>query len=337
MLKIGIIGFPNVGKSTLFKTLTRQKVDISNYPFCTIDPNVGVIKVPDRRLKALAQVFPKPKLISAVVEFVDIAGLIKGASQGEGLGNKFLAYIREVDAILEVVRLFEKQDIIHIANRINPADDVEIVNAELILADLQAINNQLEKLEKQARTQDKTVQKELAIIKEIKKTLEQGNFPRDCPQGLFLLTSKPILYLYNYSGAQPKLPPNLEKNNHIFLDIKIEEELSEIEENERKEIGMEPQIGRLIERSYQLLNLITFFTMNKEEIRAWQVKKETRAPQSGGVIHSDFEEQFIRAEVIQWDRLIKAGSWQKAKETGVMQTVGKDYLVQDGDVIYFLV
>jgi len=346
MLKIGIIGFPNVGKSTLFKALTRQKVDISNYPFCTIDPNIGVVKVPDKRLRALAKAFPRPKIIPAVVEFVDIAGLVKGASRGEGLGNKFLAHIREVDAILEVVRFFEKQDVAHIANKIVPRDDIETINTELILADLQTIDSRLEKLEKQIRSQDKVAQKELEVVKKLKQFLEEGKLAKDCPleqsekeivRSLFLLTFKPIFYLYNYSGSQPELTPELAENDHILLDIKIEEELSEMADEEIKEMGIESQIGRLIEKSYHLLNLITFFTMNEKEVRAWEVRQGVLAPQAGGVIHSDFEEKFIKAEVISWDKLIEAGSWHKAKESGIMQTAGKDYLVRDGDVIYFLI
>jgi len=337
MLKIGIVGLPNVGKSTLFKALTRQKVDISNYPFCTIDPNIGIVKVPDQRLEALAFAFPHPNIIPAIVEFVDIAGLVKGASQGEGLGNKFLAEIREVDAILEVVRFFKKEDVIHVTNKIDPADDIKTINKELILADLQTIDSRLEKLEKQSKAQDKNAIKEFEGVKKIKESLEQGNSPEECPQDLPLLTAKPILYLYNSSDDQPGLSPALAQNDHIFLDIKMEEELSEMNEKEIKDLGMEPGIGKLIEKSYQLLNLITFFTMNENEIRAWQVKKETTTPEAGGVIHSDFEEKFIRAEIIQSDKLIKAGSWHKAKDLGIMQTVGKEYLVQDGDVIYFLI
>ncbi len=337
MLKIGIVGFPNVGKSTLFKALTRQKVDISNYPFCTIDPNIGIVKVPDKRLKILAKVFSCPDIISAAVEFVDIAGLVKGASRGEGLGNKFLAQIREMDAILEVVRFFKKQDVAHITNKIDPVDDIGIINTELILADLQIVNDYLLKLEKRARTQEKTVQKELVLVKETKKKLEKGNFSEDHLQDLSLLTSKPIIYLYNFSGKEPILPLELAKNQHIFLDVKMEEELSEMGEGELKDLGIEPQISKLIEKSYQLLNLITFFTINEKEIRAWEIKQGTKVPEAGRVIHSDFEEKFIRAEVIQWDKLIKANSWSKAKDLGIIQTVGKDYLVQDGDVIYFLI
>ncbi len=346
MLKIGIVGFPNVGKSTLFKALTRQKVDISNYPFCTIDPNIGIVKVPDERLDKLAAAFPKPKIIPAAVEFVDIAGLVKGASQGEGLGNKFLAHIREVDAILEVVRFFEKEEVVHISNRIDPQEDIEIIKTELILADLETVNNRLEKLNKDAKSQDKAVLREITVVKKAKETLEQGKFANEgdfdqhqqaIVKTLFLLTYKPILYLYNYSAVAPKLSPDLEQKEHLFLDIKMEEELSEMEEGDIKEMGMDARIGQLIEKSFQMLGLIVFFTMNENEIRAWEVKKAVVAPQAGGVIHSDFEEKFIKAEAIQWDKLIEAGSWHKAREHGFLKTAGKDYVVKDGDVIYFLI
>lgn len=337
MLKIGIIGFPNVGKSTLFKALTKQSVNISNYPFCTIEPNIGIVKVPDSRLEALAEAFPRPEIIPAAIEFVDIAGLVKGASRGQGLGNKFLSHIREVDAILEVVRFFEKQDVAHIADKIIPQDDIETINTELILADLQTIEGYLEKLEKQAKIQDKNTLKELVRVNKIKKDLENGKFAGPNAKDLFLLTAKPILYLYNYSGKQPELTEALKQNKHIFLDIKIEEELSEMEEKEAGELGIESKIGEMIRNCYQLLDLVTFFTMNEKEIRAWEIKSGTPVPQAGAKIHTDFEEKFIKAEVIASDKLIKAGSWPKAREQGILQTVGKDYLVKDGDVIYFLI
>lgn len=346
MLKIGIVGLPNVGKSTLFKALTRQKVDISNYPFCTIDPNVGIVKVPDKRLEKLAQTFPRPKIIPAIVEFVDIAGLVKGASHGEGLGNKFLSHIREVDAILEVVRVFEKEDITHVNQSIDPERDIEILETELILADLETVNKRLEKLEKQLKMQDKKIKKEYELVKKIKDFLEEGkkvididltNEEKEMIRDLFLLTAKPILYLYNYRDNPPELSEQLKKKNHILLDVKMEEEMSEMKEGEIQEMGLQPKIYDLIKASYNLLDLVTFFTMNDKEIRAWEIKRGTKAPQAGGKIHSDFEEKFIRAEVIPWDKLIEAGSWQKAKEAGVMKIVGKDYIVNDGDVIYFVI
>ncbi len=340
MLKVGIVGFPNVGKSTLFKALTEKSVDISNYPFCTIEPNVGVVKVADKRLNALSDKFSRDKVIPAAIEFVDIAGLVKGASRGEGLGNKFLAYIREVDVILEVVRFFGNKEIAHVENKINPQSDIETINTELILADLQTIDNRLTKLEKEAKSQDKALLKELELVKLAKQCLEQGNFIKNCNielPDLFLLTSKPVLYLYNYSGKKPDLTEDLAKKEHLFLDVKIEEELSALSKEEAEEMGLESQLNILINKCFDFLNLITFFTMNEKEIRAWEVEKDTKVPQAGGKIHSDFEEKFIRAEVIKWDTLIDLGSWHQARDRGALQTVGKDYLVQDGDVIYFLI
>ena len=346
MLKIGIIGLPNIGKSTLFKALTRQKVDISNYPFCTIHPNIGVIKVPNKRLKALSKAFPRPNIIPAAIEFVDIAGLVKGASLGQGLGNKFLAQIREVDVILQVVRMFENQEIAHSMNEINPVNDIKAINTELILADQETISNQIQKLEKQKQAPKKETLEMLSAVKKVEKTLEQKKFAKDSPlskneqkiiKRLFLLTSKPIFYLYNYSGALPSLPLELEKKEHLFLDVKLEEELRAMERKERKELGIKTQINKLIKKSFQLLNLITFFTINEKEIRAWETKQGTKAPQAGGKIHSDFEEKFIKIEVMQSEELIQIGSWSKAKEHGAVRNEGKNYLVQDGDVIYFLI
>jgi ribosome-binding ATPase len=343
MLKVGIVGFPNVGKSTLFKALTNKSVDVSNYPFCTIEPNVGIVKVADKKLSALEKEFPRDKVIPAAIEFVDIAGLVKGASRGEGLGNKFLAQIREVDLILEVVRFFGNKDIIHIENRIDPKIDIETINTELILADLETVKNRLKKLEKEAKSQDKAILKELEAVKLAENCLEQEKFIKDCPinpinlKDLFLLTSKPILYLYNYSDKKVDLDGNLEKKEHLFLDAKIEEELSDLSKEEIKEMGIESQLNNLIKECFNFLGLITFFTMNEKEIRAWEVEKNTKIPQAGGKIHSDFEEKFIRAEVIQWDKLIELKSWHQAREKGILRTVGKDYAVEDGDVIYFLI
>ena len=346
MLKIGIVGLPNVGKSTLFKALTKKKVDISNYPFCTIDPNIGVVEVPDERLSALAKAFPRPKIIPPVIEFVDIAGLVKDAHKGQGLGNQFLAHIREVDAILEVVRFFEKEDVAHVEESINPQRDVEILERELIAKDLETIEKKLEKLLKQIKSQDKKAKKEYQLLLSLKKSLEEGKKVIDLEieekekaiiKDLFLLTAKPILYVYNVRGNDVKIPQELANKNYIVLDVKLEEELEEMPETEMQELGIKPKIGKLIKKAYQLLNLVIFFTMNENEIRAWEIKKGTKAPQAGGKIHSDFEEKFIRCEVIQWDKLIKAGSWQKAKEKGLINIAGRDYVVQDGDVIYFII
>jgi hypothetical protein len=344
MLKIGIVGLPNVGKSTLFKALTHQKVDISNYPFCTINPNIGVVKVPDSRLDALSQKFPRPKIIPGVVEFVDIAGLVKGAAKGEGLGNKFLAHIREVDAILEIVRFFQKEDVAHISQKIDPKEDIGVIKKELILADLETIEKRLEKLKKRIKAQEKEAKKEFEVVSKIEEGLKQGKMAREIEieekeivRSLFLLTSKPFFYLYNYSGSIPQISQDLEKLPHLFLDIKIEEELSEMEEEQIKELGIEPKIEQLIKECFKLLDLIVFFTMNEKEIRAWEIKKGTLAARAGGVIHSDFEEKFIKAEVINWKKLIEAGSWQRAKELGLIKIEGKNYRVQDGDVIYFVI
>jgi len=346
MLKIGIVGLPNVGKSTLFKALTKKKVDISNYPFCTIDPNIGVVEVPDERLNALAKAFPRPKVIPPVIEFVDIAGLVKDAHKGQGLGNQFLAHIREVDAILEVVRFFEKEDVAHVEQDINPQRDIEILERELIAKDLETIEKRLNKLSKQIKSQDKEVEKEYQLLLRLKELLGEGKKMIDLKleekekaiiKDLFLLTAKPILYVYNVKGGNFTIPKELADKNHVVLDVKLEEELGEMPKAEIQELGLKSKISQVIKKAYQLLDLIIFFTMNENEIRAWEIKKGTKAPQAGGKIHSDFEEKFIRCEVIQWDKLIEAGSWQKAKEKGLINIAGKDYVVQDGDVIYFII
>ncbi len=346
MLKIGIIGFPNVGKSSLFKALTKKSVDISNYPFCTINPNIGIVKVPDKRLEALAKKFPRSKIIPAAVEFIDIAGLVEGAAQGQGLGNEFLSHIREVDAIIEVVRVFENANISHVNGVINPKRDIEILEKELILADLETIENRLEKSAKRAKTDKEMAHKEYEILNKFKSKLllnkraieiKLDDREKGIAKELFLLTSKPIIYLYNFSGQIPQLDEELRSKNHIFLDTKIELELSEMDENEIKFLEMEPKIFDLIKEGYDLLDLITFFTMNESEIRAWEIKRKTKAPEAGGKIHSDFEKNFIKAEAIGWDKLIEAGSWNKAREKGLLHMAGKEYLVEDGNVIYFLI
>lgn len=346
MLKIGIIGLPNVGKSTLFKTLTSQEVNISNYPFCTINPNKGIVEVLDYRLQKLLQAFPKPNAIYPVIEFIDIAGLVKGASHGQGLGNKFLAQIREVDAILEVVRFFDKREIVHVNNQINPRRDMEILSTEILLADLEVIDNCAKKLGKKIRTQDPLIIKELEIVKKIKSFLEQERFlnqiewnfeEQQIIKKIGLISAKPFLYLYNYCGAEPEIDSYFLEKNYFVLDVKIEEEIRDISMEEIKEMGIEPKIDQVIRACFELLDLITFFTMNVNEIRAWKIKQGTTACQAGGKIHKDFQDKFIRAEVIQWDKLIKAGSFQEAKKKGLLQVVGRDYLVQDGDLIHFLI
>jgi GTP-binding protein YchF len=346
-LKIGIVGLPNVGKSTLFKALTRNPVDINNYPFCTVEPNVGIVKVPDTRLEVLAKMSHSKKIIPAVVEFVDIAGLVKGASNGEGLGNKFLANIREVDAIIQVVRVFENTNIIHVHEKINPLDDIATINTELILADLATVAKTELRLEKEAHKNNKDSIMRLEIVQQIKATLDKGmlantlqinsadELTKNILREMSLLTIKPFLYVYNVSDTQKKLSQELEKNQHIKLDIKLEEELSEMTEEEIFALELTKKIDDLIVVAHQLLNLITYFTTGEDESRAWTIPKGWTAPLAGAAIHTDFKDKFIRAEIINWQKLLVAGSWSKAKELGTLRLEGKEYIVSDGDVIEF--
>lgn len=351
-LKIGIVGLPNVGKSTLFKALTKNPVDINNYPFCTIEPNIGIVKVPDERLLKLAKMSQTEKIVPAVVEFVDIAGIVKGASEGEGLGNKFLANIREVDAIAQVVRVFDNSNITHVHNKIDPVGDIEVINLELILADLETTAKTQFRIEKEVKGNKKGADKQLEMVQKIKATLEAGKPANETKnlaellkeenarliiREMSLLTMKPFLYVYNVAEVEEKLLPELENRKHLKLDIKIEEELIEMSEEEKNEMGLVSHIDKLIQAAYDLLGLQTFLTTGKVETRAWTIKKGATAPEAGAAIHSDFQEKFIRADVIMWDKLLETGSWGKAKELGAVKTVGKDYVMRDGEVVEFKV
>jgi len=350
-LSIGIVGLPNVGKSTLFNILTKKNVEAANYPFCTIDPNVGVVKVPDQRLDKLAEVSRPAKIIPAAIEFVDIAGLVAGASKGEGLGNQFLAHIRECDAICEVVRNFKDKNIIHVSGEINPRADKETINLELILADLGSIGKRLEKTQKESKSGNKELIAQAAILEKIYQHLEKGLAARslgfeeeDWPfvKTLNLLTIKPIIYLLNADDLE-NLPDLGEMDGEVIaVNVKIEEDIAALPEEEQgeyiKELGLKQSgLDKLIAASYKLLGLATFFTTGPDETRAWTIKTGAKAPEAAGVIHTDFIKAFIRAEVIRWEQLVNLGSEAKAREQGLIRTEGKDYMVQDGDVCHFLI
>jgi GTP-binding protein YchF len=336
-----------VGKSTLFKTLTQQEVNISNYPFCTIDPNVGVVPIPDERLDKIAEIIQPQKKTPTIIEFVDIAGLVKGAHKGEGLGNQFLARIREVDAVVQIVRSFADSEIKHVEDGIDPKRDIEIVNMELIMKDLETIDKHLEKLSHEAKNQDNKIAKqELEISQKIKNFLNQGTLltqvdlsekEKELIKHLNLLTLKPMIYIINSRGsdAELELLKHLPENT-IPLDLKLELELSELGKEEIEEIKLKPRIDILIKTCYKILDLITFYTVKgNEETRAWTAKTNTLAPKAGGIVHTDFEKEFIRAEVINYCELINAGSWHHAKTKGLVRTEGKNYLVKDGDILEF--
>lgn len=361
---VGIVGLPNVGKSTLFKALTKKSVDIAAYPFTTIHPNIGVVPVPDERLEKIAEIVKPEKITPTIIEFIDIAGLVKGAHKGEGLGNQFLAKIRECDAILEVVRVFEAEQIEHVEKNIDPERDIEIIQTELIMKDLETIEKQLQKLESEVKSGDKEKIKKLELLKKIKEALSQGKLISELNltneeisqiKEFQFLTQKPIIYLFNISEKQIKEEPqkfervlNMDIGREqkgwqvggnsisLFLDFKIEEEISELSEKEAQEMGFQPKIDQLILLCYNTLDLITFYTIaGGKEVRAWTLKRGLKAPEAGGKVHSDFKEKFIKAEVISWQKLFEAGSWQIAREKGWIRTEGKEYLVQDGDVIEF--
>lgn len=346
-LSIGIIGLPNVGKSTLFNALTKNKADASNYPFCTIDPNIGVVPIPDERLAKLAKAVNTQKIIPAVVEFVDIAGLVKGASKGEGLGNKFLANIRECDAVLEVVRDFSDENVAHVSGGTNPYSDTETIKTELILADLETIEKIVERLEKEIKDDPKQKPTfDLAI--KIKEKLNKGEAIRDIDlieeekkilKEFQLLTTKPHFYVLNVDEEHLK-ENDFKIPNSLKISAKVESELSDLPENEvkeyLKEIGQEERgLDLLIKKSYELLGLQTFFTASEKEVRAWTIKNGWKAPEAAGVIHTDFEKGFIKAEVVNWQDLVDAPGWVKAKEQGKIRMEGKDYLAKEGDVMHF--
>ena len=362
-MKLGIVGLPNVGKSTLFNSLTKAGAESANYPFCTIDPNVGVVTVPDERLDVLGEMYHTKKIIPAAIEFVDIAGLVKGASKGEGLGNQFLANIREVDAIVHVVRCFEDSNIVHVDGNIDPLRDIETINLELIFSDLEILERRISKAVRAARN-DKTIAKELALMERIKAHLEDGKMAKSFDdindedeqqwlESYNLLTYKPVIFAANVAeddladdgasnaGVQAVREYAKKEDCEVFVVCaEIEQEIAELDDDEKsmflEELGLkESGLEKLIKASYSLLGLISYLTAGEPEVRAWTIKKGTKAPQAAGKIHSDFERGFIRAESVSYDDLMACGTYNAAKEKGLVRLEGKEYVVQDGDIILF--
>ena len=362
-MKLGIVGLPNVGKSTLFNSLTKAGAESANYPFCTIDPKVGVVTVPDERLDVLGEMYHTKKIIPAAIEFVDIAGLVKGASKGEGLGNQFLANIREVDAIVHVVRCFEDSNIVHVDGNIDPLRDIETINLELIFSDLEILERRISKAVRAARN-DKTIAKELALMERIKAHLEDGKMAKSFDdindedeqqwlESYNLLTYKPVIFAANVAeddladdgasnaGVQAVREYAKKEDCEVFVVCaEIEQEIAELDDDEKsmflEELGLkESGLEKLIKASYSLLGLISYLTAGEPEVRAWTIKKGTKAPQAAGKIHSDFERGFIRAEIVSYDDLMACGTYNAAKEKGLVRLEGKEYVVQDGDIILF--
>lgn len=360
-LTTGIVGLPNVGKSTLFNAITQAGAEAANYPFCTIDPNVGIVEVPDDRLQKLTKIVTPKKTVPTTFEFTDIAGIVEGASKGEGLGNQFLSHIRQVDAISHVVRCFADENITHVSGGVNPLRDIQVINLELILADLETIEKRITRTAKLAKTKDKQAVAELEVLEMLQEAFENEKPARSIPfteeqqtivKQLHLLTSKPVLYVANV-GEEDILDPDQneyvkqvkqfakeENSEVIVVCAKIESEIAELDAEEKQlfleELGIkESGLDQLIRAAYELLGLQTYFTAGVQEVRAWTFKKGTKAPQAAGIIHSDFERGFIRAEVVSYDDLMEAGSMAAAKEKGKVRLEGKDYVVQDGDIIHF--